>query len=69
VVTESQWDIASNYQGGRISTNFLRYDITAGFHGHTSASALKCGAAMEHTLATLEKQAMAALSAATLMAS
>jgi hypothetical protein len=68
VVAENQWDIAPDHQGDGISTNFLLYDGATGFHGHTRAGALYYPAALEHTLATVETQAMGAMAVAKLIA-
>ena len=68
VVAQNAWDVAPDFRGEGSSVPFLIYDGATGFHGHTRAGALYYARALEHTLPTIEAQAMSALSVAKLIA-
>jgi hypothetical protein len=67
-MSETQRQLAPDYQGEGMSINFLLYDGATGFHGHTKAGALYYPRAMELTLSTIESLAIGAKAVARMVA-
>ena len=65
---EYKWDVAPDYQGRGITTDFMIYDGATGFHGHTKSGALYYPRAFDLTFPTIESNAMGAKAVANLIA-
>jgi hypothetical protein len=68
IEVEYKWDVAPDYRGRGITTDFMIYDGATGFHGHTKSGALYYPRAFDLTFPTIESNAMGAKAVANLIA-